>query len=48
MGIASLPSSSIDNAEALVRAADHALYDAKSAGKNRIVVTSAAAPKALI
>ncbi len=41
MGIASVPSPAIKSAEALIREADHALYDAKAAGKNRIVVASA-------
>ena len=48
MGIASLPSADIDSAEALIRAADHALYEAKAAGKNRIVTTSTAAPPVVI
>ena len=47
IGIASLPSPEITSAEGLIRAADNALYDAKAAGKNRIVVTSTVAPSAL-
>lgn len=37
LGISSLPSTKIDDSEALLRAADRALYDAKAAGKDRIV-----------
>jgi diguanylate cyclase (GGDEF)-like protein len=41
-GVAVLPEHASD-AEALLRAADHALYDAKKAGRNRVVVSSAKA-----
>lgn len=47
MGIASLPSANIKNAEALIRAADNALYEAKAAGKDRIVMASTAARPAV-
>lgn len=43
MGIASLSTLESDNAEALIRGADHALYMAKTAGKNRIVMAGSAA-----
>lgn len=36
IGIASVPESSIDNAEKLIDASDNALYEAKSKGRNRI------------
>jgi len=36
LGIASLKSTRAENAELLVRAADHALYDAKALGKNKL------------
>lgn len=47
MGIASLPSAEIESAEALMRAADNALYEAKAAGKDRIVVASTVARPAV-
>ncbi len=43
MGIASLRHLEPDNAEALIQAADHALYSAKTSGKNQIVMASPAA-----
>jgi len=42
MGIASIPSLDIIDAESLIRTADHAMYDAKAAGKNRIVTAASA------
>ena len=47
IGIASLPSSEITSAEGLIRAADNALYEAKAAGKDRIVMASTAARPAV-
>lgn len=44
VGIASIPSPDIQDAESLIRTADHALYEAKAAGKNRIV-TAVATPR---
>ena len=45
VGIASLPSLDIKNPDLLVRAADHAMYKAKAAGKNCIVAaTSVSVP----
>ncbi len=41
LGIASLHGLQNKDAESLIRAADHAMYDAKAAGKRRIVVSSA-------
>ncbi len=41
MGIASLPSLDIRDAESLIRTADRAMYEAKAAGKNRIVAATA-------
>jgi diguanylate cyclase (GGDEF)-like protein len=38
MGIASLESTQVVDAEALVKAADRALYQAKAAGKNCVKV----------
>lgn len=43
MGIASIHDLEPENAEALIQAADRALYGAKTAGKNRIVMASPAA-----
>jgi diguanylate cyclase (GGDEF)-like protein len=40
VGIASLPSLDIKNPEVLIRAADHAMYEAKAAGKDRIVLAA--------
>lgn len=43
VGIASVPCEQVTDAESLIRAADHAMYDAKAAGKNRTHVAGAAA-----
>jgi diguanylate cyclase (GGDEF)-like protein len=40
IGIASIPSSSIDSAEKLIDASDAALYEAKTSGRNTIAVAS--------
>ena len=48
MGIASLPSLDIRDAESLIRTADHAMYDAKAAGKNRVVTALTASKPAPI
>ncbi|MGB2985382.1 MAG: diguanylate cyclase [Phycisphaerae bacterium] len=48
MGIASQPSLDIEDAETLIRTADHALYDAKAAGKNRIVMAASVSKPATI
>lgn len=45
IGIASLPSLDIQDSESLLRTADHALYEAKAAGKNRIVTATALASR---
>ncbi len=45
VGIASLPSLDIQDSESLLRTADHALYEAKAAGKNRIVTATASASR---
>jgi diguanylate cyclase (GGDEF)-like protein len=48
IGIASLSGLGIDDAEALIRTADHALYDAKAQGKARIVAATPAAKPASV
>jgi diguanylate cyclase (GGDEF)-like protein len=48
MGIASLPSLDIRDAESLIRTADHAMYDAKATGKNRVVTALSASKPAPI
>ncbi len=45
MGIASFPSLDIRDAESLIRTADNALYEAKAAGKNRIITAKASASR---
>ena len=42
IGIASLRTTKVEHAETLVRSADQALYEAKAAGKNKLVTASAA------
>ena len=44
MGIASLQMLEAKDADTLIRYADRALYDAKAAGKNRIVIASRPVP----
>jgi len=48
IGIASLSDLEINTAETLIRTADHALYDAKAQGKNRIVTATLTAKPASV